>query len=78
MRRHAAQNLNKKFASTDGKLAIYKFITPGYDDIELFLPYDEFNLGRGKFNLTMSADVIYEKGGMIDHLKDYDFIYEEK
>lgn len=74
---------NKKFASTDGQVAIYKFITPAYDaavydDVELFMPYDELNLGRGKFNLTMSADVIYEKGGLIDHLEDYDFIYEEK
>ncbi len=74
---------NKKFASTDGQVAIYKFITPAYDatvydDVELFMPYDELNLGRGKFNLTMSVDVIYEKGGLIDHLNDYDFIYEEK
>lgn len=74
---------NKKFASTDGQVAIYKFITPNYDstvydDAELFMPYDELNLGRGKFNLTMSVDVIYEKGGLIDHLEDYDFIYEEK
>ena len=74
---------NKKFASSDGQVAIYYFITPAYDaavydDVELFMPYDELNLGRGKFNLTMSADVIYEKGGLIEHLKDYDFIYEEK
>ncbi len=74
---------NKKFASTDGQVAIYKFITPNYDstvydDAELFMPYDELNLGRGKFNLTMSADVIYEKGGLIDHLEDYDFIYEDR
>jgi hypothetical protein len=74
---------NKKFASTTGQVAIYEFLTPGYDtaiyeDIELFMPYDELNLGRGKFNLTMSVEVIYEKGGSIDHLKDYDFIYEEK
>ncbi len=74
---------NKKFASTDGQVAIYRFITPAYDaavydDVELFMPYDELNLGRGKFDLTMSVDVIYEKGGLIEHLKDYDFIYEER
>jgi hypothetical protein len=74
---------NKNFASTDGQLALYKFLTPGYspavyDDVVLFLPYDEITLGRGKFNLTMAVDVIYEKGGRIKHLKDYDFIYEER
>ena len=74
---------NKKFASSDGQVAIYYFLTPAYDatvydDVELFMPYDELNLGRGKFDLTMSADVIYEKGGLIEHLKDYDFVYEEK
>lgn len=74
---------DKKFASSDGQVAIYYFITPAYDqavyeDVKIFMPYDELNLGRGKFDLTMSADVIYEKGGLIEHLKDYDFIYEEK
>jgi hypothetical protein len=71
------------FKSADGQLALYKEMEPGYDsavydDVKLFMPYDEIDLGSGKYDLTISADVIYKEGGLIDHLKDYPFVFEVK
>ena len=71
------------FKSADGQLALYKEIEPGYDpsvydDTTLFLPYDEIDLGKGKYDLTISADVIFKEGGLVDHLKDYPFAFEVK
>jgi hypothetical protein len=73
---------NKKFASKDGQVAIYRLLKPAYDDtvyddLELFMPYDELKLGRGKYNLKMDADVIYENGEMVEHLDYYNFEYEK-
>lgn len=71
------------FMSADGQLALYKEMEPAYDpavydDSTLFLPYDEINLGPGKYDLTISVDVIFKEGGAIDHLKDYPFVFEYK
>jgi hypothetical protein len=57
-------------------------LTPGYtetvyDDLKLFMPYAELNLGSGKHDLTMDADIIYKNGDLIKHLKYYDFWYEK-
>jgi len=66
------------FRSTSGQLAAYKSITPGYDqtdynDLIVFIPYSAFTLSTGKHDLKMDADIIYKEGGMIQHLKYYDF-----
>lgn len=71
------------FKSADGQLALYKEMEPAYedtvyDDSTLFLPYDEIDLTTGKYDLTISADVIYKEGGLIEHLKDYPFLFEVK
>lgn len=66
------------FKSTSGQLAAYKLLTPGYDDtnyddISIFIPYSAFNLATGRHDLKIDADLIYKAGGMIQHLKYYDF-----
>ena len=66
------------FRSTSGQLAAYKSITPGFDltdynDLIVFIPYSAFDLTSGKHDLKMDADLIYKEGGMIQHLKYYDF-----
>jgi hypothetical protein len=66
------------YRSTSGQLAVYKEITPAYDetdynDLVVFIPYSAFNLSTGKHDLKMDADIIYKEGGMIQHLKYYDF-----
>ena len=73
---------NKKFSSESGQTAVFESLKPAYDeayyeDIDLFMPYDEFNLTKGKQNLKIDADVIYKGGGRLDHLGYYEFEYEK-
>jgi len=73
---------NKKFASKDGQVAVYRSMKPGYEDtvykdLDVFMPYDEFRLSRGKYNLKMDVDIIYENGDLVEHLNYYDFEYEK-
>jgi len=69
---------NTNYRSTTGQLAVYVLITPSYDktdynDLTAFIPYSEFDLPTGKNDLKIDADIIYKAGGMIQHLKYYDF-----
>lgn len=71
------------FRSSDGTLALYKEMEPGhdpavYDDTTLFMPYDEIILPKGKYDLNISADVIFKEGGLVDHMKDFPFQFEYK
>ena len=72
----------KKFASKDGKVAVSRALKPGWDDtvykdLEVFMPYDELKLGRGKYNLKMDVDLTSDQGDLIEHLGYHDFIYEK-
>ena len=69
---------NTKYRSNTGQLAVYALLTPAYDkteynDLTAFIPYSEFDLPLGKHDLKIDADIIYKEGGMIQHLKYYDF-----
>lgn len=73
---------NTKFSSESGQTAVFESLKPGFDeayyeDIDLFMPYDEFNLTKGKYKLKIDADVIYKGGGRLDHLDYYEFEYEK-
>jgi hypothetical protein len=73
---------NQKFYSTSGDVAVYKSLNPccdvtDYDDLQVFMPYDELDLSAGKYNLTMDVDVIYKQGGIIQHLNFYDFEFTQ-
>jgi hypothetical protein len=73
---------NKKFAANDGQVAVYRSMKPSYedtiyDDLDVFMPYDELKLSRGKYNLKMDADVIYKNGDLVEHLDYEDFQYEK-
>ena len=66
------------YKSTSGQLAVYKLINPAYEntdynDLSVFIPYSVFNIPSGKNELKIDADIIYKAGGMIQHLKYYDF-----
>jgi hypothetical protein len=70
------------YKSTSGQLAVYKSINPDYvnadyNDLQLFLPYSELNLGSGRWDLKLDADIIYKEGGLIKHLKYHDFWFEQ-
>ena len=74
---------NSDFRSQNGNLAIFYSIKPAYDnaeydDVQLFMPYDELNLKRGRHDLKMDIDLIYENGEMIEHLTYNEFWYEQK
>jgi hypothetical protein len=42
------------------------------------MPYDEPKLERGKYDLKMDVDVIYENGDLVEHMNYHDFQYEKK
>lgn len=71
------------FRSKDGQVALYKALKPAYDDAvyedsQFFIPYEEFNLKRGKYDLQIDLDLIYENGDLAEHMTFYDFEYEKK
>lgn len=71
---------NDKFVSTAGDVALYKSIKPSYnpavfDDLQLFMPYNELDLDPGTYNLTMDVKLIYKTGGTLQKLTTYDFEY---
>lgn len=71
------------FRSKDGQVALYKSLKPAYDDAvyadsQFFMPYEELNLKRGKYDLQIDVDLIYENGELAEHMTLYDFEYEKK
>jgi hypothetical protein len=73
---------NKAYRSKDGQVAVYKALKPAYDDTvyddeAVFIPYDEFNLDSGDYNLKADVDVIYENGDMVGHMDFHEFEYTE-
>ena len=73
---------DRDYRSKDGQVAVYRALKPNYDetvyeDLQVFIPYDAFNLPRGNYDLQMDSDVIYENGDMVGHLNFYDFEYEK-
>lgn len=74
---------NPLFQAKDGEVAVSQALKPAYDnavytDMQLFMPYNEFNLSEGKYNLKIDVDLIYRNGDFIQHLNTYEFQYEEK
>lgn len=70
--------ISTEFRSKNGQLAVYKSIKPAYDeavykDLQLFLPYSEIDVGTGKFDLRMEAEIIFPSGDLIKHLKELEF-----
>ena len=75
--------LTTQYRSKGGQTAVYRRLKPGYDttiynDLQVFIPYSEFNLPAGQYNLRMHGDIIYPEGGLIAHLNYYPFRYSKK
>ncbi len=71
---------NSKFNSSAGEVAVYRSIKPQYDpatfnDLDVFMPYDELDLDPGEHDLSMDVKLIYKAGGMISKLTTYYFEY---
>ena len=76
---------NGEYDSVDGTVMAHFEITPAYnpvtvyDDLDIFMPYDELDLPDGEHKLSVRANVIYKKGGNIQNglLTTYDFVYTQ-
>ncbi|MBK7706189.1 MAG: hypothetical protein IPN69_20965 [Acidobacteria bacterium] len=71
---------NDKFNSSSGDVAVYREMKPGYDstdydDLTVFMPYDELDLNPGKYTLGMDVKIIYKAGGLIQDLTKKAFEY---
>lgn len=70
------------YRSKSGQLAVYKSIKPAYNeavykDLQLFMPYGEFSLGKGRSDLVLKADIILKNGDMVKHMKNHEFWFEQ-
>ncbi|MDQ3802081.1 MAG: hypothetical protein M3384_21860 [Acidobacteriota bacterium] len=73
---------NKSFYSTSGEVAVYKELSIGYDpgvynDLAIFMPYDELDLSPGEYDLRMAVQLIYKAGGLIEHLGYENFVFTQ-
>lgn len=73
---------NKKYYTSGGNVAVFKSIYPGYDtayydDLRVFMPYEEFDLPAGDYNLSFEAILIFKNGGIISKFGWYDFTYNK-
>lgn len=64
---------NGSFDDVEGSVAAFRSLKPGFDpavyeDLSVFMPYDELDLQPGTYLLKMDVDLIYEAGGLIQHL----------
>jgi len=66
----------------EGQVVSYYAIAPGfentvYEDASIFMPYDEFNLPRGEYELAIDVDLVDKDGGILQHINLYEFSYEK-
>ncbi len=71
-----------QYHTNTGQLSVGKDITPlydasVYDDVQLFMPYDEFDLDPGSYDLTIDVQLLYKAGGTIAWLKQYDIEFTQ-
>lgn len=76
------EDKNNKYSSDEGDVAVFRKIKPAYtealyNDLQIFMPYDELDLDPGKYELTMDVDLYYGKGRNSEHLTFYDFQFTQ-
>lgn len=76
------EGVSPEYRSKGGQLAVYKSLKPAYteavyDDLKIFMPYDEIKLGKGKFDLIMDANIILKNGDQVKHLEDHGFWFQQ-
>ena len=72
------RNSRSLYSNDSGELQVVFSMKPGYDpavysDATVFLPYNEINVGSGKWDLKLDLDLNYEDGDLIQHLDYYAF-----
>jgi hypothetical protein len=78
----ALKDSNQQYYSSGGDVALFKDIKPGfdpanYDDLQIFMPYTELDLGPGNYDLAMDTKLIKPDGRVISNLTLYPFNYTE-
>jgi hypothetical protein len=73
---------NKLYSSNGGDVAVYKSINPAYpdavfEDLQVFMPYNELDLRTGKYDLTIVANLIFPNGDLISHLGKHYFQFTQ-
>jgi hypothetical protein len=68
------------YEDDEGSVAAEDNIKPGYEptdynDFDVFIPYNEFHLGPGKYDLKMDIDLMDASSGLIQHMSWYEFVY---
>ncbi|MBS1797197.1 MAG: hypothetical protein JSS81_25450 [Acidobacteria bacterium] len=73
-------NEGSSYSNDSGELETSFEMKPGYPttvykDADMFLPYNEINIGKGVWNLELDIDVSYADGTLIQHLtfKEFEF-----
>ncbi|MEO7983320.1 MAG: hypothetical protein ABI688_04485 [Bacteroidota bacterium] len=71
---------NQQYSSSGGDVAVYKDVKPGfspayYDDLQVFMPYNELDLAPGTYQLLMDTKLIYSRGGLIANFTLQGFRY---
>ncbi len=72
------KDTNQKYYSSAGDVAVYKSLKPAFspaffEDLQIFIPYDELDLLPGDYDLTMDVKLIFDKGGLISELGKENF-----
>ena len=70
------------YRAKNGRVAALKGLRPGYEptvykDLQIFMPYNQLNLGPGKYDLKMDIDLTDNDEGLIEHLTYKEFQYEK-
>ncbi len=73
---------NSEYRNKGGQLAVFRPIKAGfanavYQDYDIFIPYNAFNIPPGKYDLKLDADIIYPDGDLLKHLTLYPFTFTQ-
>jgi hypothetical protein len=73
---------NGKMRNSAGNVVALRELNPQYDpadfnDLAVFMPYSELDLGNGNWDLLMDVDVTYKNGDLIQHLITKRFNYNQ-
>lgn len=74
-------NSNSSYSNDAGELEVSFSMKPGfettvYKDADVFLPYNQINISRGKWDLKLDIDLKYADGELIKHMDVYPFEFE--
>jgi hypothetical protein len=75
------RNTNPGYSNRDSQLQLAYALKPGYpttvyNDVSVFLPYQEITVSRGVWNLKLDIDLMDRNRQLIQHLDFYDFEFE--